>query len=339
MAGRTWVRRLPLVVRTINIGKPDIIGAQEGLSVQLDELVSALPEHYQQFKGRGRNGDSISDDNEFASIIYNVSKLTHIDGGTFWLSQTSGVAASESWGTSLPRCATWSTFRLADTTGGGGQVVVINAHLDHESEPARAQGALLLRLKADWIARTKCGGCPVFLLGDFNAPKAERWWSLLTLRGREEEDGDALRALTVVSLDLARDRPAGISLAASAADVGWPASFLRRTRRFTDAWNAAGTVSCGACGQSTYHGWRGSATANHLWVEHATDSVRVARSGERHVDAILVAHEPAHEMVVWKAKMLTDDKRIKYLGGPHASDHYPILCKFEWYERERSAEL
>ena len=30
------------------------------------------------------------------------------------------------------------------------------------------------------------------------------------------------------------------------------------------------------------------------------------------------------------AKMLTDDKRIFYLGGVHASDHYPVVIEYRW---------
>ena len=28
--------------------------------------------------------------------------------------------------------------------------------------------------------------------------------------------------------------------------------------------------------------------------------------------------------------LLTDDKRLRYLGGVHASDHYPVMTEYVW---------
>ena len=55
-AMRTWDRRIKSVARTIMIAKPHVIGTQEGLGTQLDELENYLSDEYKQYKGLGRLG-------------------------------------------------------------------------------------------------------------------------------------------------------------------------------------------------------------------------------------------------------------------------------------------
>ena len=50
----------------------------------------------------------------------------------------------------------------------------------------------------------------------------------------------------------------------------------------------------------------------------------------RHRPDVVLAEFGFHAVRVMQAKMITDDKRIRYLGGPHASDHYPIIALLEW---------
>ncbi len=151
--------------------------------------------------------------------------------------------------------------------------------------------------------------CPVFLVGDFNAPKSERWHRILTI-----PNGNDL--LDAKSEDIAQN--------------------LTQSRlHFVDTWDASSTKSCGACGQSTYHAWRGSYVSNHLWLpaDSKPQHDEIALSGERHVDAVFVASKSRADVVVLKAKMLTDDKRIRYLGGPFASDHYPVFASVRLLKR------
>lgn len=316
-AGRTWKDRIRAVRRTIELGRPDFVGLQEVLSNQMDDLDHQSDEQwtYETFRGVGRMGKhaepSLHDENEFVPVLYDKSRWTFVKGGTFWLSRTSSKEASMNWESALPRCATYSTF-VSRTDGT--KVAVINTHFDHTSETARANSAALLRREADTIARD-CK-CIVFLMGDFNAPKSERWHRLLTLGNASADmyDVDSVR----------RDD-------------------LDRKEPFVDAWGAAISKRCGACGQSTYHGWRGSYVSNHLWlaVSSRDEHLNVALSGERHVDAILFRQpndaSAKRDVVVTKAKMLTDDKRIRYLGGPHASDHYPVVVTIKLGGRQQPA--
>ena len=290
------------------IAKPHVIGTQEGLGTQLDELENYLSDEYKQYKGLGRlGGVENDDDNEFVSLFYNSHILDHIQGGTFWLSQEPSRKGSTSWQSSLPRCATWSIFRDRRTRHYFG---VINTHFDHQSEIARANSAALLRMKVEHVERL-CDGCPVFLVGDFNAPKDERWHRLLTIPN----------ANALTKSNLKHDDMDSIVLK----------NFTNSRLHFVDAWEAASTRSCGACGQSTYHAWRGSHVSNHLWLPYDSKPrhEEIALSGQRHVDAVLVASRSRGDIIVLKAKMLTDDKRIRYLGGPFASDHYPVYVSVQ----------
>ena len=214
------------------------------------------------------------------------------------MSEEPSRKGSKSWESSLPRCATWSIFKDRRTESFFG---VINTHLDHQSEIARANSAALLRMKVEYIERM-CD-CPVFLVGDFNAPKSERWHRILTIPNGSSSDVNHDDMDSNILKNLSHSR-----------------------LHFVDAWEAASTKSCGACGQSTYHAWRGSYVSNHLWLPYDSKPRHdeIALSGQRHVDAVLVASRSRSDIVVVKAKMLTDDKRIRYLGGPFASDHYPV---------------
>ena len=312
--GRTWDQRTKGVVSAIATARAHVVGTQEGLLGQLDDLARALP-GWERF-GEGREGgEGGGDENEYAAILYNASALERTGGGTFWLSATPTAPGSQSWESSLPRVATWATFSVrADAGGGAGAGAafgVVNAHFDHHSEEARANSAALVRR---FVAARLAGAGPVAVTGDFNAAKDERWYQVFTAPPADLAAGGAL-AEGLHAFDWPPELPAGA--------VGGP---------LLDAWARAESRSCGACGQSTYHAWKGAAAANHMWVEpHDGDASReIALSGTQHVDGVMLAEGGGAAVRVVQAKMITDDKRIRYLGGPHASDHYPIIALLEW---------
>lgn len=62
--------------------------------------------------------------------------------------------------------------------------------------------------------------------------------------------------------------------------------------------------------------------------------------------AHLPSHATAHSLTkqplagtVASAKMLTDDKRLRYLGGVHASDHYPVMIEYLWQTEQVKDDL
>ncbi|MDR6114459.1 endonuclease/exonuclease/phosphatase family metal-dependent hydrolase [Sphingomonas sp. SORGH_AS789] len=155
-----WAARRPVMVELIRRAAPDLIGTQELLQRQGDDLTRALP-GYRWF-GRDRRGGH---DDEHMGIFYRPDRLTLIRHGDFWLSDTPDMVGSRSWGTDLPRMANWGVF---ETKGAERRrFLFVDTHLPHRDEDAeardRAARLILSRLPA--LAQ----GLPVVLAGDMNA--------------------------------------------------------------------------------------------------------------------------------------------------------------------------
>jgi endonuclease/exonuclease/phosphatase family metal-dependent hydrolase len=147
-------------IRVIHEHSPDLLGVQEALELQIDDLKKALPEY--AFYGIGR--DDGKNAGEFSGVFYRKTRFTKNDAGSFWLSAT-----PEKPGTSFylapkacARIASW--VKLTDKESGR-QFVFLNMHWDHISEPARQKSAALVRERL-----TKLGGdLPLIVMGDLNA--------------------------------------------------------------------------------------------------------------------------------------------------------------------------
>jgi endonuclease/exonuclease/phosphatase family metal-dependent hydrolase len=153
-----WNARRGFLLDVLRGHDADLVGIQEGLDFQLDEIVAAIPSYGVIGVGRddgGRKG-------EYAAILFRRERFHVADAGTFWFSDTPSVVASRSWGNRITRICTWA--RLIDRDGRG--FWVYNVHLDHESPPSREKSVALLRQRID--ARPHLAE-PVIVLGDFNA--------------------------------------------------------------------------------------------------------------------------------------------------------------------------
>jgi len=166
-----WPKRRQLVVDRIRASGADVIGLQEALKFQIDELLSALPEYAAVGVGR----EDGMHKGEHASIFYRHTRLKiepaappqnkhePVAGhGDFWYSDTPEQPGSKSWGNNITRICTWARFRDID---GNHALYVFNTHFDHESQPSRVKSAELLKER---IASRK-GGDAVIVTGDFNA--------------------------------------------------------------------------------------------------------------------------------------------------------------------------
>lgn len=154
----SWEHRRDLVFAVIRDERPDIIGVQEALRFQLDELQRALPEYSELGVGRA-DGDTAG---EYAAILYRRDRFRVEDSGTFWFSDTPEVPGSISWGANLPRICTWA--RLVDESAAHA-FYVYNVHFDHESQESRERSARLLLERIE--ARRHPD--PLTVIGDFNA--------------------------------------------------------------------------------------------------------------------------------------------------------------------------
>lgn len=154
----SWPFRRESVIDLIRSVSPDVLGVQEALAGQIDEIVAALPD-YVAF-GAGRD-DGIRG-GEHSSILFRKDRLGLIEGGTKWISATPDLPGSKGPGANLPRVFTWAEF----VTAQGFRFLAVNAHLDHQSEPARTLGTtnMLAFVKS---RATKAA----VVMGDFNCSR------------------------------------------------------------------------------------------------------------------------------------------------------------------------
>lgn len=154
-----WEHRREMVTDLLAGLDADIVGLQEALRFQLDEIGGALPGYVEIGVGRD---DGLAA-GEYSPLLVRTDRFTIAAAGTFWLSDAPETPGSASWGNRIPRVCTWA--RLVDKAGGSG-VYVYNVHLDHQSQPSRERAAELI---AAHIAARPHAREPVVLMGDFNA--------------------------------------------------------------------------------------------------------------------------------------------------------------------------
>lgn len=165
-----WPRRKSMLFDLVREQDADIIGLQEALDFQIDEITGAVPVYATVGVGR----DDGRARGEFAAILFRKNRFRVAEAGTFWFSDTPAVPGSKHWGNNITRICTWA--RLIDRDGRG--VYAFNVHLDHQSQPSRERSTLLLRER---IEARAVGTDPVVVTGDFNV--GEKNPALTALRG------------------------------------------------------------------------------------------------------------------------------------------------------------
>lgn len=153
-----WSKRRELLFEVTRELDADILGLQEALAFQIDEIEAAV----QGYAAVGVGRDDAARGGEHTAILFRKSRLRVADAGTFWFSDTPEVPASRSWGNRITRICTWARF--VDRDGRG--FYVFNLHLDHESQPSREQSVALLARR---IEARAFPAEPVIVTGDFNA--------------------------------------------------------------------------------------------------------------------------------------------------------------------------
>lgn len=153
-----WQYRKDIAARTIKNQNADVIGTQEVLVNQLNDLKSRLPEY--NTIGVGRE-DGI-EKGEYSAIFYKKDRFKEIESGYFWLSETPEVAGSKGWDGACERIATWA---ILEDISSKRQFFFINTHLDHVGKIARQEGVTLLLDRATSLGK----GLPIVMTGDFNA--------------------------------------------------------------------------------------------------------------------------------------------------------------------------
>ena len=154
----SWQYRKELVVQTVKVFDPDLMGMQEVLDYQGEYLKKNLNQY--GFYGVGREDGKQK--GEFVPVLFKKSRFKMIKWGYFWLSETPEVVGSKSWDSSLPRIC---TYVLLKDKYANRELVYANVHYDHIGKVARAESSKLVRKRMKEFE----GKYPIILTGDFNA--------------------------------------------------------------------------------------------------------------------------------------------------------------------------
>ena len=156
----SWQYRREFVFDVIQDHKPDILGLQEALHFQIEEVMTAGQMSEYSWLGFGREDGAAA--GEYAAILYHKDRFEILEEDTFWFSETPHIPSiSESWGNQLKRICTWVRLRERNS---GSTVYIYNVHLDHESQTSRVNSVLLLMERI----QNRSHPDPVIVIGDFN---------------------------------------------------------------------------------------------------------------------------------------------------------------------------
>jgi endonuclease/exonuclease/phosphatase family metal-dependent hydrolase len=152
-----WLKRREQLFALLREQQADVVGLQEALHGQIEEILAAVPGY--DYVGVGRSDGRQA--GEYAAILYRAARLKARRSDTFWFSDTPGVVKSTSWGNQIERICTWAYFEDRE----GPAFYVYNVHLDHISQPSRERSVALLLERA----KARDPKAPALVTGDFNA--------------------------------------------------------------------------------------------------------------------------------------------------------------------------
>jgi endonuclease/exonuclease/phosphatase family metal-dependent hydrolase len=158
-----WPNRIDNVTALIRKYNPDIIGVQEALHHQLQDLVRVLPDY--TYVGAGR--DDGKEMGEYSAILFRNSRFGLLKDSTIWLSET-GEPGSKGWDAAFSRVATWA--RIYDRVIKE-EFIIINTHFDNVGKLARVASGSLLAGYFDEMFREKSQ--PLILTGDLNFERTD----------------------------------------------------------------------------------------------------------------------------------------------------------------------
>jgi endonuclease/exonuclease/phosphatase family metal-dependent hydrolase len=164
-----WPHRKTYAASMIQFHRADLVGLQEVLRNQLDDLTQLLPDY--GWFGVGR--DDGKDAGEFSTIFYRKDRCKVLEQSTFWLAEKTDKPG-KGWDANCYRVVTWGKFQDLKT---GKVFYHFNTHFDHRGVIARRESAKLLLRRVAQFA----GGFPVIVTGDFNSTPDSEPYQILTL--------------------------------------------------------------------------------------------------------------------------------------------------------------
>lgn len=153
----SWKYRKDHAAQMIAYYAPDILGMQEVVKNQLDDLKKCLPQYTALGVGRADGKEK----GEYCSLFYKADRFELVKNGDFGLSETPDSIGKKGWDAACERIVTWAV--LKDKLSGK-EIAAFNTHFDHVGKVARSESAKLILEKIKQIA----GDLPVIVTGDFN---------------------------------------------------------------------------------------------------------------------------------------------------------------------------
>lgn len=137
--------------------RPSVFGVQEAHDFQIAFILEQCP----QYKAVGVGREDGVSEGEHMSVFYDTTRISLLDWGTYWLSETPDVP-SLGWDAWCKRTATWAKLRDINS---GNEFFFVNTHLDHRGVVARKEGLSMIYKN---IKKMNPNGYPMVLTGDFN---------------------------------------------------------------------------------------------------------------------------------------------------------------------------
>jgi endonuclease/exonuclease/phosphatase family metal-dependent hydrolase len=163
-----WSKRKNLVASMIIFHHAYIIGLQEALLLQLNDLTELLPGY--SWVGVGR--DDGKNKGEFSAILFRIDRFEVLTHSTFWLSETPDVP-SKGWDAAFSRDVTWAEVKDKET---GKIFFIFNTHYDHIGVTARNNSSKLLKKRISEIVDDQS----IIVMGDFNTQDSSEAYEILT---------------------------------------------------------------------------------------------------------------------------------------------------------------
>jgi endonuclease/exonuclease/phosphatase family metal-dependent hydrolase len=163
-SGNGWQARRELCIDVIRRQRPDLIGLQEVLRGQIEDLERAFPD-FGSFGFAGPEMDARREGYHGIAknpILYSKKRYDLVTAGGFWLSETPHLPGSLSWESGRARHVNWVRLRERTT---GREFRFLNTHLDHVTQRAREEQIKLILAEAAVYAAE----FPQIFTGDFNA--------------------------------------------------------------------------------------------------------------------------------------------------------------------------
>lgn len=154
-AADRWRLRRPLLNRLLAAERPTILGIQEVMPDQSEDIRTMLGPGY----ARVGSGRSATRAGERCEVHYDTGRLRLLTADTWWLSGRPGEPGSRSFGNLVPRLVIQT--RLEDLRTGV-RFNVLTVQLDHLSRRSRTLSAELLQRRVSELEG------PAVVMGDFN---------------------------------------------------------------------------------------------------------------------------------------------------------------------------